>query len=54
MVHEYKKRGRIPVEKMTTSGLLGEEEAIPAGDFVNVKEKQQDKEVKAIEGMNLQ
>ena len=54
MVHEYKKRGRIPVEKMTTGGLLGEEEAIPAGDFVNVKKKQQEKERKDNEGMNFQ
>ena len=42
------------IELITTSGLLGEEEAIPAGDFVNVKEKQQEKERKENEGMNFQ
>lgn len=35
MVHQYKKKGRIPVELMTTSGLLGEEEAIPASDYAD-------------------
>ena len=37
LVHEYKRKGRIPLEKMTTSGLLGEEEAIPASDYIELQ-----------------
>ena len=36
-IHEYKRKGRIPLERMTTSGLLGEEEAIPASDYIDLQ-----------------
>lgn len=54
MIHEYKRKGRIPVESMTTSGLLGEEEAIPAGDFVHLIKQESDTNESSIEGVNKQ
>lgn len=56
MVHEYKRKGRIPVESMTTSGLLGKEEAIPAGDYVQSTKQVIDKDINtnvtSIEGIS--
>lgn len=54
LVHQYKRRGRIPLEQMTTSGLLGDEEAIPAPDYLAVQTAPKHPEQPPTEGVNTQ
>lgn len=57
-VHEYKRKLRLSVSEMTTSGLLDMEEARPADDFVELQQTASSapstEKKDAIEGHNLQ
>ena len=57
-IHEYKRKLRLSVSEMTTSGLMGTEEARPADDFIELQQAassapQTEKET-AVEGHNLE
>lgn len=36
-IHDSKKKGKIPLRLLSTAGLLGEEEAMPANDYLEVQ-----------------
>lgn len=57
-IHEYKRKLRLSVSEMTTSGLMETEEARPADDFIELQQAassapQTEKET-AVEGHNLE